>query len=538
MDAWIGVGFIAGAALGAALAWIILRLQQATRIAAAVTEARTPIQTELATLKERNTRIGELELAVRTLEGERDAARSARADLGERNAGLRATADRLPGLQSELKETADKLEAANRTLADLKESFGRQNAELTERLAAEDKGAAEKLALLEHAKDALSNQFKTLANDILDEKSKRFTEQNQTNLNAVLDPLRTKLREFQDKVEQVHIDGGKERFALTVQVRQLVALNQTLSEDAKNLTSALKGSAKSQGTWGELILERILETAGLQRGREYVAQELQSAEDGRRLQPDVVIFLPEERHLVVDSKVSLVAYERCASTELEDERVTALKQHLESVRNHVKALGDKNYQDLYKLKSLDFVLLFVPIEPAFMLAIANDRDLLMNAWRRNVLLVSPSTLLFVVRTVAHLWRQEAQSRNVQEIAARGAELYNKLAGFASDLSKVGDGLKSAQGAYEDAHKKFCEGRGNVIRQAEMLRDLGVKPAKHLPRQMLERSLSSDSMPLLADLADSIEASTHGDAPVVAEPVPTASSWTGRHPVADEVLDEK
>jgi DNA recombination protein RmuC len=514
MNEWVGIGFVAGAATGAALIWLILRARTPARIAVAVNEALLPVQMELAVLRERSSRIPALDTEVLALQGERDAARNA-------HAALQASADAVhANLLSAREAVAVEQRAKTEALQD-KNRLSQELAALNERFEAEKKNAEEKLALLEQAKEALSNQFKAIASDILEDKSKRFTEQNQANLNSILDPLRTRLREFQEKVEQVHADGGKERFALAQQVKQLVALNQSLSEDARNLTSALKGSAKSQGTWGELILERILESAGLQRGREYVAQEVRAGDDGKKLQPDVVIFLPEERHLVVDSKVSLVAYERCASSDLDDERAIALKQHLESIRNHVRSLSEKNYQSLYKLKSIDFVLMFVPIEPAFMLAIANDRDLFMEAWRRNVLLVSPSTLLFVVRTVAHLWRQEAQRRNVQEIAARGSELYDKLVGFVMELKKVGDGLKSAQNAYEQAEKKFCEGRGNVVRQAEMLRELGVKPTKRMPEPMLERSIA-DSISVLPVLDGGPPVTLDGREDEMAEPMPAVA----------------
>jgi DNA recombination protein RmuC len=257
-------------------------------------------------------------------------------------------------------------------------------------------------------------------------------------------------------------------------------LNKLLSDDAKNLTSALKGSVKTQGNWGELILERVLEASGLRKGQEYVVQQSHTQDDNSRLQPDVVIYLPERRHLVVDSKVSLIAYDAFASAETDAEREAAVKQHLESVRKHMKGLSDKNYQTLYGIESLDFVLMFVPIEPAFMAAVTHDRGLFMEAWQKNVLLVSPSTLLFVVRTVAHLWRQEAQSRNAQDIANRGAELYDKFVGFVKDFESIGDRIRQAQQDYDAAHGKLTSGRGNVIRQAEMLKELGVKPSKNLP----------------------------------------------------------
>jgi DNA recombination protein RmuC len=278
-------------------------------------------------------------------------------------------------------------------------------------------------------------------------------------------------------------------------------LNQHLSEDAKNLTRALRGSSKAQGSWGELVLERVLEGSGLRRGEEYVVQSSHTREDGTRALPDVIIRLPEGRSLVIDSKVSLVAYEEFAVTESELERAAAGKRHMDSIRGHIKGLSGKNYQALYSLKSLDFVLLFVPIEPAFMLAVASDRDLFMDAWNRNVLLVSPSTLLFVVRTVAHLWRQEAQSRNAQEIARRGAELYDKFVGFVEDMNSLGNRLKQAQGDYDEAYGKLTSGRGNLVGQAQKLRELGVKPSKSLAPALVEGAYESGELPFMEEDTD-------------------------------------
>ncbi|MFZ9649507.1 MAG: DNA recombination protein RmuC [Fluviibacter sp.] len=360
-----------------------------------------------------------------------------------------------------------------------------QVAALTMQLTQERNQSQEKMALLQNAREELTLQFKNLANDILEEKSKRFSEQNQQSLGQLLDPLKTKLQEFQGKVEQVYVQEGKDRSALAEQVRQLMELNKTVSQEANNLTKALKGSNKTQGNWGELVLERVLESSGLRKGEEYDVQESHTLEDGRRLQPDVVVHLPDDRHLVIDAKATLVAYEDYANAEDDKHREVALKRHLDAVRSHIKGLSDKNYQDLYGLKSLDFVLMFVPIEPAFMLAVTHDRELYMDAWNKNVLLVSPSTLLFVVRTVANLWRQEAQTRNAQDIAKRGAELYDKLAGFVEDMESLGTRLNQAQKDYDGAINKLSTGRGNVIRQAEMLKKLGVKPSKSLPTPMVE-----------------------------------------------------
>ena len=384
-------------------------------------------------------------------------------------------------------ERLETLQDEQINLTMLHETLVRERERLDTTLELERSQAKEKLAFLENAEEQLSNRFKTLASEILEEKSKKFTDQNKTNLNQLLEPLKIKITEFQGQVNEVYIQEGKDRSALSEQVKQLMALNNQLSEDAHNLTLALKGQAKVQGNWGELILERILEASGLRKGHEYEVQESHSREDGSRVQPDVVIHLPENRHLIIDAKVSLTAYEVYAKTENDSESDAATKRHLESIRSHIKGLSEKNYQQLYGVKSLDFVLMFIPIEPAFMLAIAHDENLWLDSWNRNILLVSPSTLLFVVRTVAHLWRQEQQNHNAQEIARRGAELYDKLAGFVEDLDMLGKRLRQAQETYDGAYNKFTSGKGDVIRQAEMLKQLGVEPDKKLPQSLLDRS---------------------------------------------------
>jgi len=444
---WI-VGIV-GLGIGTAIAWGLARARgrvDMARAEALAAETVTQAQIELAVTKERANCIPQLN-------------------------------ERLEFLTARYEAKAEEANALARDLV-----------EARRHLASEIESSQEKLALLADAKQALSDQFKNLANEILEDKSRRFTEQNQTNLGALLDPLKQRIAEFQSKIEDTYVKEGKERTALGEQVRQLMELNNQLSADAKNLTHALRGSSKTQGTWGELVLERVLEASGLRKGEEYVVQSSHTREDGTRALPDVVIHLPEGRSLVVDAKVSLVAYEEFAVADLELDRAAAGKRHIESVKNHIRGLSEKNYQSLYALKSLDFVLLFLPVEPAFMLAVTSERDLFMDAWKRNVLLVSPSTLLFVVRTVAHLWRQEAQSRNAQEIAKRGAELYDKFVGFVEDMNALGSRLRQAQGEYDGAYRKLTGSRGNLIGQAEKLKDLGVKPTKALAPMILENAL--------------------------------------------------
>ena len=428
---------------------------------------------------------GAAQAAALQAQAQREASLAQQAQAG---AQLAAAQERVRGLEAErlallaeLQQGRGELQMAQEHTSHLQTQLAAQATQLE----AERRATHDKLALLAEAREALSHQFKSLANDILEEKSRRFAEQNQQSLGQLLDPLRSRLADFQGRVEQFYDAEGKQRSALAQQVHQLLQLNQALSEDAKNLTQALKGSTKAQGNWGELILERVLESAGLRKGFEYDVQENHLRADGSRAQPDVVIHLPENRHLVIDAKASLLAYEEWAHADDEAVRAGAQRRHLDSVRQHIKGLAERNYQQLYALQSLDFVLMFVPIEPAFMLAVTADNQLYSDAWNRNVLLVSPSTLLFVLRTVAHLWRQEAQTRNAQEIAQRGADLYDHLTAFVEELEKVGKNLGQAQDAYQKAFNKLSKNRGNVIRRAEMLKELGIKPAKALPPALVE-----------------------------------------------------
>jgi DNA recombination protein RmuC len=369
-------------------------------------------------------------------------------------------------------------------------AMAEETAQLRSQVAALDATlAAERAAQarLDDGRDLMADQFSVLANKILEEKSRHFTDQNQTNLGQLLDPLKTRLQEFQTKVDQVYVQESKDRSALAQQVTSLLEMNQRLAAEARDLTLALKGSAKTQGDWGEVILERILEAAGLRRGHEYTVQETIAREDATRARPDVILHLPGDRKLVIDAKVSLLDYGTyCASTD-DGLRKHAATRHCASLREHIRDLAARNYQRLPGLETLDFVILFVPIEPAFLLALETDGNLWVDAWEKNILLVSPSTLLFVVRTVAHLWKQEEQVRNVQQIAERGAELYDKFAGFVEDLSKVGARIEQTHIAYEAAFDKLTRGRGNLVRQVEMLRALGVQPTKRMPRQLTQRA---------------------------------------------------
>jgi len=340
---------------------------------------------------------------------------------------------------------------------------------------------------LNEAKEALTIQFKNLANEILEDKSKRFTEQNAASLDALLKPLQTKLTEFKEQVNTTYGNEARERFALKSEIERLANLNLRMSDETRSLTQALKGDSKVQGNWGELVLESILESSGLRKGEEYLVQDSHTQTDGSRLQPDVVVKLPEGRSLVVDSKVSITAYARYAQTSDPAEAELELAAHIQSLRQHIQGLSGKNYSSLYGVGSVDFVLMFMPIEPAFLLALKTAPNLYQEALAKNIVLVCPSTLMATLRTVAHLWRQDHQNRNALEIAKQCGTLYDKFVGFVDDLEKLGQRLDQAQTSYHDAFNKLKTGKGNLIRTAEKVRELGVKPSKNLSAPLIESS---------------------------------------------------
>lgn len=491
----LGLAFTAGAVL----TWLVLRPQaRALQLALTQSEAERATlesindtrQRELVAANEARSRLDERAAHIPALEAQRQALEQrlreqeqSIGDLREQNgsltAALKASAEQLAQLQLEHQQLAEQLAARMAELGQLGASFAATRQALDD----EREQHAEKLALLEEAKQSLSDRFKTIATELLDEKSRKFTEQNQSNLDQILSPLRLQITEFKSKVEEVYVNESKDRSALAQQVRELQALNHTLHQDAQNLTLALKGDRKAQGNWGEIILDDVLERAGLREGEHYTRQNAMKADDGAsNVIPDVIIRLPGERQIVVDSKFTLPDYRAFAEATDDEGRSAALKRHLVAIRNHIKGLSEKKYQTLYDLQTLDFVVMFIPLEPAFMLAVTNDAELFAEAWEKNVLLVSPSTLLFVVRTIAHLWRQDALSRNAREISRKGADLYEKLAGFVEDLERVGSALGSAQRSYDEARKKLRDGKGSAMRQAEMLVELGVKPTKNIHPQ--------------------------------------------------------
>jgi DNA recombination protein RmuC len=496
----IAVAILVGLGVGAVAAWWSLRRSHEAALSAALAKAQAESAPELAQLRER-TRISdesrqEDHRLIAELRAQHDATRieldRARDEVARLDERASQHAASIVELRKQLEASAAARGAAESEAARLAKTL----AESTVTLDTERRAAGEKLALLQNAQETLSNQFKVLANQILDEKSQKFAEQNRTALGALLDPLRAQLSEFKGKVEEVYVQEGKDRSALSEQVKQLLSLNRTLSQDAQNLTDALKGNSQVQGAWGEWVMEEMLTSSGLLKDEHYVLQDSRTRDDGSRARPDALINLPGGRQLVVDSKVSLVAYEQYASAKSDEERAPALRAHLDSVKRHIAGLSGREYQKLYP--TMDFVLMFVPLEPAFMTAAANDKQLFSQAWEKNVLLVSPSTFLFVLRTVAYLWRQEDQNRNAQAIAERGSLIYDKLCDFLKDLEEVGKKLDAARDAHGEAVRKLHSGRGNLVSQAEKLTSLGVKGSKKLPAGFAQ--LSGADAEIAGDLA--------------------------------------
>ena len=337
-------------------------------------------------------------------------------------------------------------------------------------------------------REKFTKEFENLANKILEEKSNKFTEQNRENLKNILSPLQEKIQLFEKKVEDTHKESIDYHAALRQQILGLREMNEQMSKETLNLTKALKGDSKMQGNWGELILERVLEKSGLEKGREYDVQQSHVTEEGSRIQPDVIINLPDGKKMVVDAKVSLVAYERYVNEDDETLQTLHIKEHINSIKRHVDQLSDKNYHDLYKMESPDFVLLFIPIEPAFAIALKEDNTLYNKAFERNIVIVTPSTLLATLRTIDSMWTNQKQQENAYEIARQAGALYDKFEGFVTDLTKVGNKMKDAQNEYQNAMGKLVEGRGNIITSIEKLKKMGAKAKKSLPENILKRAM--------------------------------------------------
>jgi DNA recombination protein RmuC len=357
-------------------------------------------------------------------------------------------------------------------------------AKAEEQFIAQRQRLAEQEKSIQEVQQKFQLEFQNVANKLLDEKSQKFIETNRTNLDILLNPLKENIKAFEEKVDKVYNMEAAERNTLKGVITQLMELNKLISNEAQNLTKALKGDNKKQGNWGEVILERVLERSGLVKDREYRLQASLNAVDGGRLQPDVIIDLPDDKHLIIDSKVSLIAYERLVNCETEEERKLYSKAHVESIRGHVANLSSKNYHDLHQVNSPDFVLLFIPIESSFSFAVQIDAELFSDAWDKRVVIVSPSTLLATLRTIASIWKQERQNRNVLEIARLSGAMYDKFVGFVGDMESIGKNIKLSQTSYDNAFNKLVEGNGNLTKTAEKIKGLGAKANKQLDQKYI------------------------------------------------------
>lgn len=389
-----------------------------------------------------------------------------------------------------LKDENQKLQ---QELTQLRANYINENNRATraeENLKAQREIAAKQQQNLEELQQKFTLEFSNIANKILDEKSTKFTAQNQSNLDQILNPLKTNIKLFEEKIDKVYQTEAAERSQLKGVIFQLMDQTKQIQTDASNLTKALKGDNKKQGNWGEIILERVLETSGLVKDREYILQKNLNNDEGARFQPDVIVNLPDEKNLIIDAKISLVAYERMVNAEMEEEKTLFLKQHLLSIKSHIDGLSAKNYQHLYSINSPDFVLLFIPIEASFSATIQADTEIFNYAWNKKVVLVSPTTLLATLRTIASIWKIDRQNKNVFEIAEEAGALYDKFVGFLEDMQKIGKHIEQTQKAHEDAFKKLQYGSGNLIGKVEKIKKLGAKTkgTKQIDNKFLDDEL--------------------------------------------------
>lgn len=440
-----------GVALGALMAWLYFKNQ----VASGITES------------EKN----ELDRTINELQNLLTAAERDKAVLQEK---ISNSVQEVGKLSQQYETERKELTVANSRLAKAEEAFKNMN----------DKLATQK-AEFEEMQKRFATEFENIANKILDEKSKKFTEQNKTNIDGILSPLKEKIEKFEKTVGENYDKELRDRISLKEEVKKLFELNNRISEEANNLTKALKGDNKKQGNWGEVILEKILERSGLVKDREYKTQITTMNVEGETIKPDVVIYLPDEKHIVVDSKVSLLAYDAYVNADEDEGRERYIKEHLSSVKSHIKLLSEKNYQTSSEFNSPDFVLLFIPIESSFSVAIQADQDLFNYAWDRKIVVVSPSTLLATLRTIASIWKQERQNRNALEIARIGGSLYDELYRFIDDMKDIEKHLHLSHEAYDSAFKRLSQGKGNLITTAEKIKTLGAKATKSINRDLID-----------------------------------------------------
>lgn len=483
------VAFVAGALV----AWAFAR----ARVRAATLAGQASRDAEVAQLA------AEREAAIDNLRRSEQLLAAGKSDLEQQQRQLLGLVNEraiLSGRLERLAQIEAELASARAEVQKWREECQRAEQRLTEtatRLHEQRQATLDREQMLAHVREEFSDKFKSLANDLLEEKSRKFAEQNQSQIGTLLNPLREQLGDFRKRVDDVYDKENKERSQLKAEIDALRNLNQRISDDATNLTRALKGEARTQGAWGELILERLLEASGLQRGLQYETQVVLRDDAGGVSRPDVIVRLPEKRDLIIDAKVSLTAYERYCSAVDEAERAEYLGTHIASLRTHVKQLGERRYNDLPGVNSLDFVLMFVPIEAAYIEAVHHDRELQSFALDKQVVIVTTSSMLATLSTVSSLWRFDDRNRNALEIADRAGKLYDKFAGFVDDVQEASNKIEGARAALSSAAGKLSTGRGNLVGQVEKLRELGAKAGKALPADLVERAQIDEVQPRLA-----------------------------------------
>jgi DNA recombination protein RmuC len=470
--------------LGGTLVWLLLRRQAASEYARGRLEREPELAALRSTGEAQRAELETLQQRLARLDGELRDWRERADRLSDERATALGRLEQMAPLRAELQRVQQALEATRA-----------ENARLATRLAdtvargeEQQRASEEKLALLAQAEQRLRESFSGLAQQILDERAQRFGELSQKEIGGLVEPLKEQLREFRETLASTHAAEQRERGMLSAEINTLKQLNQKISEDAVNLTRALRGDTQAQGAWGELVLERLLQASGLQPGREYETQTSLQHDDGGRARPDVIVRLPDDKDLVIDAKVSLVAYERFVAAQAPADAELALREHLASLKRHIDQLGGRQYSDLPGLRTLDFVLMFVPVEAAFVEAVRRDETLYLYALERNVALVSPSTLLATLRTVAHLWKIERRNQNATEIAVRAGRLYDYMVAFVGELDAIGQQLGKAQDLQAKAIRRLTEGgKGSVILQVQALAELGAKSGKRLPAELLQRA---------------------------------------------------
>lgn len=394
--------------------------------------------------------------------------------------------NQLDEIKDELYNSSKRLQKQEEELSDLKSL----NSVLSTKLQEQEKASVEKLRIYEQNEENLKKEFKVLANEILELNSKKMSEQNKENLDLVLNPMKMQISEFKKKVEDVYDKESKDRTLLQAEINKLKELNLQISSDAINLTNALKGDSKKQGVWGEMVLERVLESSGLREGIEYEREKHLKSDEDEGFRPDVIVNLPANRNIIIDAKTSLRAYEEYISCKDENEKALHLTRHITAIKEHIRTLGNKNYENLKGLNTLDFILMFVPIEGALLLAMQNDTSLYDNAFRQHIILVSPTTLLVALRAVENSWRYEKQANSTAEVIKRAELLYSKFVNFIDDLDEVGKSLNKANEKYENAYNKLKTGRGNIIAQVELLKQkANIKPKKNIEEELKDTAIS-------------------------------------------------